>query len=348
MSELSSAFPTILAEVEPPVGLRVLEQPPGEAHSPGGALVLPPPLRPQASPFAPLDRPPPAAQVALAAGPPEGFTVWLEPHAADVEPQTLPQALWFAFFARHRSRLLVNARTQQDEALLRSMRTYPQPASQRETDLLRELIREDTAPITVAWADVDATFTPDQLSLPQGVTALRQWLEPQLVPSFMNRALAGERTEAAFQFLTFLMGQLAAGEHFIGLAALTGVPAHMIMRFLRAMTDGDPPRAAALQHALDDGVDVATAAFAAMAEDKTVADETLERTKQALVARRDLVLRLRESRYAPPAAATRAGMRVSAGGMQIDFTFDTSAPLPSTKFHRSDALTVDVATKELK
>lgn len=334
--ELRSAFAGVLAEVEPP---DVLPTPRFDGALPQGLAPVRPPE--PASPFAPL-----SLQVAPEA-PPAGLTLWLEEAPAAQTAHSLPQALWYAVFEQHRDAILQNYRAGIDNELVRQLQHTP--GRHRPLSDLELLARMAGTAVSVLDPQTGSIVSKTAAELPMnlGVTFLRQWAQPHLLPSFVRGVLEGNVfTAGAASFLDYLMTELASGAHLLDVSALTGVPVYALLRFMRTMTQDDAPARAKLQQAMDDGLDVATAAFARLAADPMVNEDTLERAKSALVARRDLVLRLQESRYAPP-AATRNGMRISAGGMQIDFTFDAQAPLPSTSFSRKPSQVVDVPTREL-
>jgi hypothetical protein len=298
---------------------------------------------PAAPPWA-VGRPPSAAKA-----PPNGLTLWFERPPEPSPAATVPQALWYSVFEAHRDRILANARAMGDDALAQMSRALPGATTPlSEAGLLQSLLRERPL-VTAAHPQTGAlmVFPAEDLPIPLGVGFLRTWVQPQILPTFLREALEGNILPGAQEFFDYVLMELANGEHFFDISVTAGVPVYAIMRFVRAYADGDMQRLRRLQQALDDGVDVATAAFARAADDPSVSDEALDRAKQALVARRDLILRLQDSRYAPPAVATKNALRVSAGGMQIDFTFDTQAPLPSTKFHRhasTDLQVLDAVT----
>lgn len=336
--ERQSAFASLLAEVAPPTALA---EPRFDGALPQGLSPLVPPTG-QPSPFASL-----ALQVEQQPLP-DGKTLWLEDVPAPAQAATLPQALWYAVFERHKDAILQNYRQLIDNDLNKQLQRTPgrhRPLTELEL-LLTMATTEVSAPDPQTGRIV--SMVAGQLPRNLGVTYLRQWAQPQLLPSFVREVLEGNVfATGAAGFLDYLMMELAGGAHFLEISTTTGVPVYALLRFMRALTQDDAPLRARLQQAMDDGLDVATAAYAQMAADPMVPEETLDRAKSALVARRDLVLRLQESRFAPPAAA-RNGMRISAGGMQIDFTFDAQAPLPSTSFTRRDSpAVIDVPTKEL-
>lgn len=342
-----SAFRGVLDEVDPPTSLPT----PSAGPLPQG-LSMPERVDEPKEPSAPL---PPWAAAALlptrqSRPPPQGLTLWLEEAPTPPPPTTLPQALWHSVFEAGRGLVLAHHRTLVDAELAKLIHDIPGRLRPRtEIELLQELLALQETVCAPHPATGEVTCLPAQdMPLNLGVSFLRAWVQPQLLPRFIRDTLDGQEAPGAQEFFDYVLMELANGEHFFDVATTVGVPVYAIMRFVRAFADGNPPRQHRLQQALDDGVDVATAAFARAADDPSVSEDLLERVKQALVARRDLILRLQDSRYAPPAALARAGMRVSAGGMQIDFTFDQQAPLPSTRFHKNQGLTVDVESKEVK
>ncbi len=336
-SPLSAALAAAVLEVSPP----------DLPDLPQGASDPDAPTTPAApNPWATIVRQPagaPAPKSLPIQAPPPGLTLWLEPCPPPPAATTVAQALWYALFEAHRSTVLANLRAAIDDELQAIAAKAKRPAQAlSEPALLSHLVAQQpfVSAIDPMTGEMALRSTTD-LPLNLGLGYLRMWAQPQLLPAFVQETfhalaqgdpLPERHALAAKEFFEYVLMQLSSGEHFFDIALTSGVPVHALMKFVRAYSDGFTDRQAKLQQALDDGVDVATAAFSRLADSLQVSDEMLERAKQSLVARRDLVLRLQDSRYAPPAAAARASMRATMGGMQIDFTFDTSAQAPKPTF----------------
>jgi hypothetical protein len=150
-----------------------------------------------------------------------------------------------------------------------------------------------------------------------GLHALSLWRERYVVPSYVrdvNHPQAGV-------FYRMLVDAISGGMDMDSLSATVGIPEGPLLKFLRSRSAMD----GGLQDALDDFITMTSAQYARFAADPRVGDDVAKRAKEALAAQRDLVLRLKESRFASATVQqARIGAHISGGGgvfMSIDFTF---------------------------